>query len=252
MFEGRPNVFADAAGVVRTGNTVVMRIGVGRAGHGHGARRCRPRAGARGGRAAQPARSAWSRSPGRAAGWALFADRRLALAVARGSGAAVAQLGAVARQSGVPVSLHGTGGAWLVAGVAADAERFRAAVVHSLDRKVCNTLNVCCLPASRPDLVPVFLDAVVEAGRRAGASARLHVEASSRAAVPAELFEREVMVVRADGEHREPFATTIDAGRLGEEWEWEASPELTLVVVADVDEAVARPSIATARDSSPA
>ncbi len=27
VFEGRPNVFADAAGVVRTGNTVVMRIG---------------------------------------------------------------------------------------------------------------------------------------------------------------------------------------------------------------------------------
>ncbi len=27
VFEGRPNVFADAAGVVRTGNTVVFRIG---------------------------------------------------------------------------------------------------------------------------------------------------------------------------------------------------------------------------------
>ena len=65
------------------------------------------------------------RSPARAAGWALFDDRRLALAVARGSGAAVAQLGAVARQAGTPVSLHGTGGAWLVAGESADAERFR-------------------------------------------------------------------------------------------------------------------------------
>ena len=27
VFEGRPNVFADAAGVLRTGNAVVMRIG---------------------------------------------------------------------------------------------------------------------------------------------------------------------------------------------------------------------------------
>ena len=27
VFEGRPNVFADAAGVVRTGNTAVFRIG---------------------------------------------------------------------------------------------------------------------------------------------------------------------------------------------------------------------------------
>ena len=41
VFEGRPNVFADAAGVVRTGNTVVMRIGVRRAGHRRGDRRAR-------------------------------------------------------------------------------------------------------------------------------------------------------------------------------------------------------------------
>ena len=27
VFEGRPNVFADATGVLRTGNTVVFRIG---------------------------------------------------------------------------------------------------------------------------------------------------------------------------------------------------------------------------------
>jgi len=48
-------------------------------------------------------------SPERAAGWALFSDPRLALAVARGSGRAVAQLGAVARQAGVRrSSLHGT------------------------------------------------------------------------------------------------------------------------------------------------
>ena len=32
----------------------------------------------------------------------------------------------------------------------ADADRFASAVLHSLDRKVCNTLNVCCMPASRP------------------------------------------------------------------------------------------------------
>ena len=68
-------------------------------------------------------------------------------AVARGSGPAVAQLGAVARQAGIPVSLHGTGGAWIVAAADADRERFVASVVHSLDRKVCNTLNVCCIVA---------------------------------------------------------------------------------------------------------
>ena len=53
VFEGRPNVFADATGVLRTGNTVVFRIGSRRARHGRGDRRARPRPGAgRGGAAA--------------------------------------------------------------------------------------------------------------------------------------------------------------------------------------------------------
>jgi glutamate-5-semialdehyde dehydrogenase len=146
------------------------------------------------------------RSPARAAGWAMFDDRRLALAVARGSGAAVTQLGAVARQAGTPVSLHGTGGAWLVAGLRADADRFRLAVLHSLDRKVCNTLNVCCIPKARRDLVAVFHSALDEAARRRGASPRLHI---------------------------------VDAlDELGTEWEWEDAPEASLVVTADVGEAV--------------
>ena len=50
-----------------------------------------------------------SATPGRprpphAAGWAMFGDPRLSLAVARGSGPAVSQLGAVARQVGTSVS----------------------------------------------------------------------------------------------------------------------------------------------------
>ena len=94
-----------------------------------------------------------------AAGWAMFADPRLGLAVARGSGPAVAQLGAVARQAGTPVSLHGTGGAWIVASEHASVDPFTAAVGASLDRKVCNTLNTCCIVRSRAaDLVPAFLD----------------------------------------------------------------------------------------------
>src|SRR4051812_21055999 len=125
VFEGRPNVFADAAGVIRTGNTVVMRIGSDALGTAEAILE----------HAVAPALDAAGlpvgtislvRSPSRAPGWALFGDRRLSLAVARGSGTAVAQLGAVARQAGTPVSLHGTGGGWLVAAPDADAERFRA------------------------------------------------------------------------------------------------------------------------------
>ncbi|MET0146582.1 MAG: aldehyde dehydrogenase family protein [Ilumatobacteraceae bacterium] len=237
VFEGRPNVFADATGVLRTGNTVVMRIGSD----------ALATADAIVTAALDPALAAAGlptgtvalvRSPSRAAGWALFDDQRLSLAVARGSGAAVAQLGAVARQAGTPVSLHGTGGAWLVAGRHADADRFRAAVLHSLDRKVCNTLNVCCIPASRPELVSVFLDALDAAASRRDAGARLHVESSSRDAVPAERFDDTVTVRRADGDHVEPAASLLDACDLGREWEWEGSPEVTLVVTTDVHAAV--------------
>ncbi|NIV58557.1 MAG: glutamate-5-semialdehyde dehydrogenase, partial [Actinobacteria bacterium] len=59
------------------------------------------------------------------------------------------------------MSLHGTGGAWIVASEQADADAFAAAVYHSLDRKVCNTLNTCCIVESAAErLVPVFLDAL--------------------------------------------------------------------------------------------
>ncbi|MET0457812.1 MAG: aldehyde dehydrogenase family protein [Ilumatobacteraceae bacterium] len=237
VFEGRPNVFADAAGVLRTGNTVVLRIGSDALGT----------ADAIVDAALGPALAAAGLpagavslvgSPARSAGWALFADPRLSLAVARGSGAAVAQLGAVARQTGTPVSLHGTGGAWLVAGLAADPARFRAAVISSLDRKVCNTLNVCAIPAARTELVAVFLAAFDDAASRRGAPAVLHVEASARAHVPAARFAEEVKVPRADGEHVEPAASMIGLDDLGREWEWEHAPEVSLVVTDDVDAAV--------------
>ena len=238
VFEGRPNVFADATGVLRSGNTVVMRIGSDALGTAEAIldHALAPALAAAG----LPAGTvSLVRSPSRASGWALFADRRLSLAVARGSGAAVGQLGAVARQAGTPVSLHGTGGAWVVAAPDADADRFRAAVLNSLDRKVCNTLNVCCVPVTRPDLVAVFLDALDEAARRRGTVARLHVEESSGEAVPTVRFDTEVKIRRADGEHVEPAASLLPTADLGREWEWEHSPEVTLVVTDGVTEAIA-------------
>ena len=96
VFEGRPNVFADATGVLRGGNTVVFRIGsdalgtalaivdlaldpsLALAGLPAGAATLVP-------------------SASREAGLAMMGDNRLALAVARGSGPATERLGAVAR-----------------------------------------------------------------------------------------------------------------------------------------------------------
>jgi glutamate-5-semialdehyde dehydrogenase len=171
-----------------------------------------------------------------AAGWALFSDARLGLAVARGSGAAVAQLGAVARQAGVPVSLHGTGGAWLVADETADAARFAAAVAASVDRKVCNTLNVCCIVRSRAaELVPLFLECL--GGERA--SWKLHVVAGDEAAVSDTWWSGKADVVRAEGVMREDRVESLPVAELGREWEWEATPEVTLKLVDTLGEAIA-------------
>lgn len=237
VFEGRPNVFADAAGVIRGGNTVVFRIGAD----------ALETARALAAHALVPALAAAGLPEGaavlvdsaeHAAGWALFADARLSLAVARGSGPAVAQLGGVARQAGTPVSLHGTGGAWLVADETADADRFAAAVFNSLDRKVCNSLNVCCIHQGRAhDLVPVFLDALRRAGERRGHGAKLHVVSGDEAALPADWRGARTRVRRADGDHEEALVETIDEAGLGREWEWEETPEVTLKLVADLGEA---------------
>lgn len=239
VFEGRPNVFADACGVLRGGNTVVFRIGSDALGTAlaiveHALTPALVEAGLPEGAVTLVPSAA------HAAGWALFADPRLALAVARGSGRAVDQLGAVARQAGTPVSLHGTGGAWLVTGAAADPEVLGLAVRHSLDRKVCNTLNtVCVLEDRAAELVPVVLDSLTAAAEARGTNAKLHVAAGSEPFVHLEWFEREVPIARAGGQVVEPQAESIHHEQLGVEWEWEDSPEVTLVVVDSVDEAVA-------------
>jgi glutamate-5-semialdehyde dehydrogenase len=238
VFEGRPNVFADAVGVLRTGNTVVFRIGSDALGTAQ-AMMSDVVAPALASAGLPVGAISLVASAARAAGWALFSDRRLSLAVARGSGRAVAQLGAVARQAGVPVSLHGTGGAWVVAAGDADRERFVASVMHSLDRKVCNTLNVCCIVRERAaELVPAFVDAAKAAARPHEQDARVHATPAAMAFVPADDRSATARVSRAGGVVDEPFVTELAVDRLGEEWEWERSPEAAVHVVDSVAEAV--------------
>jgi glutamate-5-semialdehyde dehydrogenase len=239
VFEGRPNVFADATGVLRGGNTVVFRIGSDALGTAQAIVE----------HALEPSLAASGLPSGaaslvsdasRASGLAMMSDPRLSLAVARGSGEATTRLGAVARQAGNVVSLHGTGGAWIVAGESADPQSFGAAVYHSLDRKVCNTLNTACIPRSMAaELMPAFLHAIERAGERRGVNVKLHVLEGSEHAVPSDWFGRVVPIARASGPSDEPQAELISEDRLGEEWEWEDSPEVTVAVVDDVEQAVA-------------
>jgi len=246
VFEGRPNVVADACGVLRGGNAVVFRIGSDALGTAsalveHAVRPALAEAGLPSGSVSLVA------SAERAAGWALFADDRLALAVARGSGPAVAQLGGIARRQGTPVSLHGTGGAWMLVTGGADLDRLRATVRASLDRKVCNTLNVCCVVRdAAAEAVPVVLAALEEAAATRGTEPKLHVlvrddveRAETVRIVGPGWFDRTVAVTRAEGEVPEVRAEELDVAGLATEWEWEESPELTLALVDDLDEAVA-------------
>ena len=69
-------------------------------------------------------------------------------------------------------------------------------------------------------------------------NARLHVVEGSRTFVPAELFDTVVTIDRAAGPVDEPLASTVPEDDLAVEWEWENSPEITLVVVETLDDGV--------------
>ncbi len=238
VFEGRPNVLADATGVLKGGNTVVLRIGRDALRTARTIMELALVPALRDARLPEGAVRLLD-STEHAAGWALFMDQRLSLAVARGSGAAVATLGGLARQAGVPVSLHGTGGAWLVASERASAAELERVVTASLDRKVCNTLNVCCIPRSAAaQLVPAFLRGLDAAGRRRSQAFKLHVVAGSETEQTRELCTRRVGVARAEGVVQEAQAEAIAESELGREWEWEETPEVSLVLTDGIDHAI--------------
>jgi glutamate-5-semialdehyde dehydrogenase len=212
VFEGRPNVFADAAGVVKNRNAAVFRIGGDALGtaiaiEDHALRPALLSAGLPVGALTLV------RSKEHAAAHALFSERAVRLAVARGSGRTVALLGALAKQHGIPASLHGTGGAWMWVEESASPERVCNAIRFSLDRKVCNTLNVLVLER-----------AAVE---RLGP----HIERTLRE------VHAQVAVVRGS-EGVVTSAQSIDEAELGREWEWDSLPELSFVVAPNFAHAV--------------
>jgi glutamate-5-semialdehyde dehydrogenase len=218
VFEGRPNVFADGVGVLRGGNTSVMRIG-------SDALRT---AGSIEANAVGPALASSGlpdgavvlvRSPSHASAHALFTLPSIRLAVARGSGPATRLLGAIAQQHGIPASLHGTGGAWMYVADDAPAQTARNAIVASLDRKVCNTLNTLVLSRRQAHIQVPF---VLEALTARDPSFRLHVANGSHHDFPSDM----------------PNIDVIPVDELAREWEWDTTPEVSLVLASDDAEAV--------------
>lgn len=235
VFEGRPNVFADATGVLRGGNTVVFRIGSDALGT---AREIMSQI-------IEPALDAAGLprgavvlvdSPEHAAGWALFSDSRMSLAVARGSGEAVAELGAIAQQAGTPVSLHGTGGAWIIVAASADSASIGDSVEYSLDRKVCNTANVVCVVKEHASSqIPLVYEAAERAAARRNTHARIHCVGGAEKWLDTTV---DIDVMRAEGTVREKQVTISEQSDLSREFEWEGTPEFFLVLVDDVAHAV--------------
>jgi glutamate-5-semialdehyde dehydrogenase len=236
VFEGRPNVFADATGVLRSGNTVAFRIGSDALNTAVAIMEYVILPSLR--TAGLPEASVvLLASKEHAAGWALFSDTRLSLAVARGSGEAVRELGSIARQSGIPVSLHGTGGAWMLVGEHVDTLRLSAVVEHSLDRKVCNTLNVICVPRKNaPRVVPIIFEAAQRAAAKRNTAPRVHCVGGAEAYLEESGL---VEVVRPHGLSSEQQVSVASHGILSHEFEWEENPEFSIVLVDSVDEAIA-------------
>jgi glutamate-5-semialdehyde dehydrogenase len=238
VFEGRPNVIADATGVLKSGNTAIFRVG----------QDARQTANAILEFALYPALDEakinrdviqiLNRSE-RSTAWALFSNPDLDLAVARGSGSAVRMLGGIAQMAGVPVSLHGTGGAWMMTNESTDLDRLESAIVGSLDRKVCNTLNTLCLLKSRVQTdLPVVLRALETSANSLGTSYKVHVESDSMMYIDQSLREQVVNIERPNGNQKEQQFEEISRSELGTEWMWESSPEIALVVVDNLNEAI--------------
>lgn len=230
VFEGRPNVLVDSTGVLRNGNVAVLRIGSD----------ALATARAIAENALWPALTdvglpkdaiVLLDSADHAAAWALCMDSRVNLIVIRGSGHSVRVLGGIARQSGVPASLHGTGGAWLFIAPDAAQDRITDVVSSSLDRKVCNTMNTCVIYGDEPrQRLEAVLTGLEKAAAKRGTSYRLHATPDAIKLLSPELFTRQITVIRPEGPCQEMQATEIALTALGKEWEWEENPEVTIVL----------------------
>ena len=115
---------------------------------------------------------------------------------------------------------------------------FKAVVYHSLDRKVCNTLNTCCITKEADfGFSSRISGCTIRSCRSEGANAKLHITESADPFIP-NAWRGTVSIERAEGEVAETQTEEIKIEDIGVEWEWENSPEVTLVVVASVAKAI--------------
>jgi glutamate-5-semialdehyde dehydrogenase len=113
----------------------------------------------------------------------------------------------------------------MIVGEDADLERLEACVRHSLDRKVCNTLNVIAVPHSTAtDLVPIIAKAISSAGERRQRVPIVHACARSMSL----LAECDVAL----------DLIPLQDDELSMEWEWDDVPECSVFIYEDLKQAV--------------
>ena len=110
--------------------------------------------------------------------------------------------------------------------------------LRSIARSATPSTPAVSCPTRADELVPRVLTGLAKAAAARGAEPKLHVTGAARRFVDDAWFEAVVPITRAGGPVEEQKAELIDGDRLGHEWEWEGSPEMTLHVVDEVATAV--------------
>ncbi|MOA11292.1 Gamma-glutamyl phosphate reductase [compost metagenome] len=86
--------------------------------------------------------------------------------------------------------------------------------------------------------MPLFLDALKQAGTARGQGCKLHIVEGSESHLPQDWLAATVQVYRAEGYQSEAQAEPLPEDQLGREWEWEETPEVSLKIVDDLDSAI--------------
>ena len=170
-----------------------------------------------------------------AAGWAMFCrSRASALAVARGSGPAVATLGALAPpggHAGQPARHRAAPGSWPTRRADAPSCLRRRRLPLAGPQGLQHAQHAAASRRARAaELVPVAVDALERARRAARPRASSCTSrATARPSTPAELFTTTGHACGAPkATSRSRWPSRSPPTGLGREWEWEQTPEVTL------------------------
>jgi glutamate-5-semialdehyde dehydrogenase len=124
----------------------------------------------------------------------------------------------------------------MIVGEDASLDRLESSVLYSLDRKVCNTLNVVTVIRHLASVhIPIILQAAEIAASARDTCPRIHAIQGAEKFMSTDVT---IEVRRSEGVILEQQVTVANVESLSTEYEWEENPEFAIVLVEDIDEAV--------------